>query len=352
VLPTRFVCTGALVDPDAPRGDASFRATASDLAGNLAASPEGTVVLQESDRVAPSLVGFRASPAIAREGVTVTLTFESTEELPSGARAPAPNPEVTFAGATAVCVSVGNAHACSVTVFPPMEERSYPFDVVGADAVGNTARVTTAASVLLDFTAPVVGVTASPNPATKGEPISFTVISDEALDPLRPPAIEGSFLSGTPACSAVLPTRFVCSGALVDPDAPRGPASFGATAADLAGNLAASLDGTVLLQESDRIAPGLVSFQASPAIARAGATVTLTFESTEELPPGARAPAPNPEVGFAGATAVCASAGNAHACTVTVLSPMEERSQTFEVAAADAAGNETRVTPPDAVPND
>lgn len=91
----------------------------------------------------------------------------------------------------------------------------------------------------------------------------------------------------------------------------------------------------------DRTPPTLSAFTASPAFVKQGATLTVTFTSSEELPATAQGERPNPDVQFAGAPMDCTSNALAWVCTLAIDASFEEGQHAVSVAASDAAHNQT-----------
>lgn len=344
---TNFTCVGATILATATPGPASFTATARDRAGNEATSAPGAVTLVAEDTTPPGLSNFDATPPFATTGATVTLTFDSTEELPADARAGSPNPEITFGGVAMACRSTGNAHTCTVVADASMVEGAHGFHVVGADATGNTTELAPSDEVTLDFTAPLLTVSASPDPAILGQAITFTVTADEPLDPSTPPVIVAAFLTGAANCLSS-GASFTC-GAIVSPTARVGVAQFAATGQDRAGNTAGSAQTSVTLRAADITPPAFSNYFVSPAIAGPQATITFRFDATEALPADARAGSPNPEVTFGGAAMQCSSSSLTHTCTLVTDLAMPDGPRSFRILGADATGNLADVSPPNTV---
>ena len=226
------------------------------------------------DRTPPTLGRFAASPAFAKAGATVTLAFEANEPL-SEATASA-------AGKAAACTVHGALATCTLLIDAAMAEGELTFDVTASDLAHNRVQAPAAASVTLDFTAPVLVVSESPTPAVKGQPASFVVDADEPLG--AAPTVAAGFLSGTPVCTGSVPgTRFVCTGATIADAAPSGVAHFTASGQDRAGNAATSAPGTVQVQ-NPVLPPPHVSVQAvTPNPATVGTLVTITLAANQAL---------------------------------------------------------------------
>src|SRR4051794_8601644 len=80
---------------------------------------------------------------------------------------------------------------------------------------------------------------------------------------------------------------------------------------------------------ADRTPPVLTRFAASPPFAKAGATVTITFDANEELSSAAAQ--------LAGKNATCTVHASSASCTVVVDTAFAEGDQAIDVKASDQA---------------
>lgn len=339
-----FTCAGGTIHPATPRGVHAFRARGRDLAGHES-TVESSVLVEDADQLPPAFTNFRVTPARARAGAVVTLAFDSTEPLPPDARGARPNPEVTLDGEPMDCARSSLSYVCEAMVTSAPGPGGKLFELIGVDAGENETRLVPPVGVVFDFAPPSLGVSASPEPAVKDQPVTFIVTADEELDPVSPPLVDAPFLAGPAPCTGV-GALFRCTG-VVSAGAARGPQRYEVWATDLAGN-GARVEGSLVLRESDQTPPAFSNFRLERPVVRAGASVVLSFDSTEPLPPGALAPH-NPEVTVGGLPMTCTSMNLAHRCVVTVPVALGEGSRPFRVRAADAAGNEADVVPPIAV---
>ncbi|MBI5527233.1 MAG: hypothetical protein HY897_12935 [Deltaproteobacteria bacterium] len=99
--------------------------------------------------------------------------------------------------------------------------------------------------------------------------------------------------------------------------------------------------------QDDKTPPEFINASATPTQATLGQTVTLTFDSSEPLPPAARGERPNPEVTFAGMPMNCVMPGLNATCTIFPDLAMGTGFKTFTITGTDAAGNTAGPVPTD-----
>lgn len=252
----------------------------------------------------PQLGHFAVAPPFARAGDTLTLSFDVDEDLAAAA--------ATFAGAAAACAIHGLSVACTVTAATAMGEGPHAFDVSATDAARNEAKVSSAATAVLDFTPPVLAVAESPTPAIRGSPATFVVDANEALG--AAPTIDAAYLSAPPVCTGAVPgTRFVCTGATVAEGAAVGPASFSAAGVDRAGNTGRSAPGAVNIQNPAQPPPHITIAAVQPSPAAANTPISFTLAANQPLDSCAAS--------VAGQLADCGARPTGATCTCTFTIP-------------------------------
>jgi hypothetical protein len=259
------------------------------------------------DRTPPGFLDVAASPAYARSGTVVRLSFVVTKALEEGTAA-SPNPQASFAGVEMDCSGEDLVYLCEVVVDGSMPEGEAGFTLQARDAAGRESPVVEPRpTVILDFTPPTLVATAVPRRAAKGDAVTFTITADEPLG--EAPIIDGVFLADSPHCLGVVPgDSFTCIGGLVSDDVDDPVGAYVAIGHDLAGNEGMA-PGSIEIRER---APVIFIEPISPNPARAGDVLDITFSAQIDLT-GCRA-----EV--AGIPAECA-APDGPVCTCSHLVP-------------------------------
>jgi hypothetical protein len=301
-----------------------------DPAGNAAADvPAGTVVF---DRTPPSLGSLVVSPAAARDGTLVQVSFVASEDL--GA-----DPVVVLSGATSVTLSkgaqVGRAYAYGHVAIPADGTALRALEIRLVDQAGLRATVTPGAQVTFDFTPPVVSGfavclhdgTAAPcatprSTFSAAPPFDRMKVSFTLSEPIPGPAVTVGTtplaVGGAPDGCATADggTTWVCAHQVADAAGGGSPrvetSTVGAVATDAAGNTGAAsgwvtldfdppaLAGSPYLERCDGYAPARVgaadlwtkpvASYAGPGCPYAGATpgpVRVHFTVSEPVALGA-----------------------------------------------------------------
>ena len=162
---------------DAESSTSSYRLTVTATGGTgdraQAATTTVTVAVTDVDDTPPSLTSTSfetdGNPGYAKEGDTITVTFQTSEELSA-------TPSAIIAGQTATVTGSGKDWAATYTVEAGDNADNAAFDLGAiADAVGNStdpAEVPT--GIAIDTTAPTVGITGLPAQITGAFTVSFT----------------------------------------------------------------------------------------------------------------------------------------------------------------------------------
>jgi VCBS repeat-containing protein len=151
-------------------GDYSLTATSRDEAGNrtsTAAPTSRTIDTVKPTLTAVTLVSSNATPALAKAGDTVALSFTASETIQA--------PTVTLVGETVTAAfdSTTGAWLATHTVAASDTEGVALFSITSRDVAGNTGTAVTATTdaseVSIDLTAPETTLTAQPaNPSASG----------------------------------------------------------------------------------------------------------------------------------------------------------------------------------------
>jgi hypothetical protein len=298
-----------------------------DLAGNEA---KGQVLDQPVifDFTAPALAGPAAiSPAVARYGSLVAVTFETTEDL--GA-----DPIVEIAGKGMV-KGASSGRVYTYTHVVEVEDGEGLLEVTASlsDRAGNAAGDIVLGQVALDFTVPVV-INAAVEPAVGrvGTLVTATFESSEMLA-ADPVVKAGSLVFSKDESSTGTAFSY---GYTLGGTEPEGVFTVTADIVDAAGNTSA---GVVLgTFAADFSAPVLVNASVAPAKAKAGDVVTLALSVSEAL-----ASAPLVSVGGAGsvAFALVSQSGNVYSYGYTVNGTEAEGQYDVAVSLVDVAGNQS-----------
>ncbi len=142
-------CDRSFSVANVPDGTLEFTVRATDLAGNFTALTTSTTV----DTVPPGLT-MQERPATRSADTTPTFVFQTS-------------------GATSTDCSYDGAiwHACSSPRTLSLTEGTYEYHVRARDAVGNQTVDRT--TFTIDYSAPIVTFTASPNPSTAASSATF-----------------------------------------------------------------------------------------------------------------------------------------------------------------------------------
>ena len=291
------------------------------------------------DTVAPTIptgtiASNNATTPLAKAGNTITLTFTTSE-------IPASTPVVTIAGTSAAVGGSGTSWTATKTVVGGDTNGVAAFSISISDAAGNTAvRTTTtnSSSVTIDTTAPTIPIAtitsnnASPSLVKAGDTITLTFTTSET--PASTPTVT---INGTAATVSGSGTSWTATKTVVGGDT-NGVAAFSISISDAAGNTTARITTTNSSSVTiDTAAPTIpiatiASNNASPSLAKAGDTITLTFTTSE-------APASTPTVTINGAAATVSGSGTSWTATKTVVGGDTNGVVTFSISISDAAGN-------------
>jgi subtilisin family serine protease len=263
-----YVIQNAATDPD---GWARIEVTGFDLAGK-----QGTLVSTTTlyvDQVAPTFTPVLVTPAVAKEGTTVSLAFEASEALGT-------TPTVTVNGHAASFETLdGNLYTYlySVQGAPDDPEGWATLLVEGADLVGKKGSDATTDSLRLDYTAPVFSnLTATPDLAGAGTSVTLTFQVSETL--ATTPTVQ---VNNHPAVVLGLSNGVYTFQYDLQASDPDGLATLQVTGADAAGNPGELTNKTLLAV--DQTAPVFSNLVAIPVLAKEGTVVTLTFDASEML---------------------------------------------------------------------
>ena len=214
---------------------ATFSITATDVAGNAAAAVTATTNASSVtvDRTAPSLspvvvASNNASPAKARQGDTVTVSFTASEAIQT--------PVVTLLGvAASVANPGGNNWTATVTVGAGTAEGVATFSITATDVAGNAAAAVTAttnaSSVTVDLTAPDTTITGGPLALTTSTTATITFTGSDNLTAPASLAFQGR-LDGAAYATVTSPVNLS--------SVPEGVHTYAVRAIDAAGNVDAT----------------------------------------------------------------------------------------------------------------
>jgi hypothetical protein len=286
-------------------GAVTFSIAFSDVAGNAgttvtATADESAVMI---DLAAPETT-LTSQPATISKSASAMFTFSATD----AARYEASLDGGAYAAATSPATYIG------------LTDGSHTFAVRAFDAAGNVDATPASYSWMVDLTAPTTPTIGS---------ITSTGVSGTAEAGSNVEVFSGARSLGTAIADGT--GHWSLSVSLAD-----GDYSLTATSKDAAGNATSMV--VPITRTIDTIVPTLpsvtlVSSNATPSLATAGDTVTLSFRASETLQ--------TPTVTLAGATATATYESGTSTWTAmhTVAAADAERAVTFSIAFSDVAGN-------------
>jgi hypothetical protein len=254
-LGTGFSCTYTVQAGDA-NGNAAVVITVKDLAGNSAninVTPSPPVII---DTVTPSFTIVELSPAIARAGDVIALSFGIDEQVALNG--------VTIAGATASCNRAqGTTFSCTYPVtLADAAQASVPISITVKDSASNsqsTTSTTDGSATEIRRTVAVLSFstsngTGAPNlQVTPGDIMSLFIRTNEPL-PALPTALFGT---QSVNCTEVTSTSFTCNRLVLASD-PLGAVGLSVTVRGI--TYTATTDGTtVTITPVRMVARGLSS---------------------------------------------------------------------------------------------
>ena len=153
----------------------TLTATATGGAGDRAQSTTATVTVTvtDVDDTPPAVISTNfatdGNAGYAKEGNTITVTFQTSEDLSAA-------PSATIAGQTATVTGSDKSWTAAYTVEAGINANTALFDLgVISDADGNeTDPPAVDTGIVIDTTAPTVGITGLPAQITEGFTVSFT----------------------------------------------------------------------------------------------------------------------------------------------------------------------------------
>ena len=167
--------TGSGEDFESSINSHPLTVTATGGAGNRAQSATATVTvtITDVDDTPPAVTSTTfvtdGNAGYAKEGNTITVTFQTSEDLSAA-------PSATIAGQTATVTGRDKSWAATYTVEASVNAANAAFDLgVISDADGNeTDPLAVDTGIVIDTTAPTVGITGLPAQITEGFTVSFT----------------------------------------------------------------------------------------------------------------------------------------------------------------------------------
>ncbi len=280
--------------------------------------------------------------------VTVVPTGTFTKNAPIDFNFTFSEPVVNF---TAAGISVtngtkgtltGSGAAWSIPVTPTANGAVTCAVVANAaqDGAGNPNTASTTASVTYDTVPPSIGIGAPSLSATKAGPVNFTVTYSDtnfsaatlaaANIPLNKTGTANGVVgvSGTGASRTVTVSSITGTGTL-------GLSIAAGTATDLAGNSAGAAGPSATFSVDNTppvLSPvSISSTNVNPAYARAGNTITVSFQSNEPLQ--------SPAVSIAGSAASVSGGGTAWSASLTTSAGAPQGVAAFSISAQDVLGN-------------
>ncbi|MBI5529276.1 MAG: hypothetical protein HY897_23370 [Deltaproteobacteria bacterium] len=263
----------------------SLSATAKDAAGNPAnTAATGSVTL---DGVVPTMSGASLNPSRIRGGEKFELTFSASEAIPG-------DPDVAFSNGTDAPVSMtlklktGNDYVFEGTAPASGSSPYYAVTVSLEDGAGNQ-RSGSAGTIEIDNVAPeLAGLEVAPAGAKVGDTIRVVLTADETL--LGPPALVAkaggtdlnfAAVDSTPGRISYAYTYVVTAG-LWQGVYTIQPLSL----SDIAGNVRQVTPNPPKTFTVDSSVPQVMfgpSFDKIPAVYKAGETISLLMQATENL---------------------------------------------------------------------
>ncbi len=296
-----------------------------DLAGNPGADNPAVI---EVDNTAPDLSGFDIAPAFARNGDTVRVVASANETLAGPPTLVARNGAAMFTLVPQSVAAGAISYVFTMPVGAGTAQGTWTFDAFTLTDQANNARVVAsspARTFSVDSRAPVLsGVVINPDVARVGSVITVTVDVDE------PAATAVATVNGTPmTLQTSLPASALTFATTVDGSEPEGFLGVTISVTDAAGN-AGVAGGDV---EIDFTAPSILSTSVTPAVARAGSTVSYTVSASESL-----AAPPVLTIG-GGALSFVHQDGTAYVYTAPVNGSTAQGPRTVSLTMTDVAGN-------------
>jgi PKD repeat protein len=261
------------VPAGAIQGSATVVVNVMDTAGNTATPTSATAFV--IDNTPPTISGFASTPPFARPGTLAVIDVDISDS--SGIQG---NPEMTVNGLGAgVPVEVTGATYSYNFVLPAgAPDGIAAISVSAYDRAGNRAVVSAPAVLTIDGTAPVISDIVCPDtPAQSGTAVDIQVRVVEANGLAVSPEMSVNGVdAGTPVSVSGDTYTYHFNIPLSTSD---GFASIVVNARDKAGNTASLPSNTALY--FDNTAPNIQSIAASPSLAAAGHTVTVSCTITD-----------------------------------------------------------------------
>ena len=167
--------TGSGEDFESSTNSYTLTVTATGGTGDRAQSATATVTITITDiddtppAVTSTTFATDGNTGYAKEGNTITVTFQTGEELSA-------TPSATIAGQTATVTGDGKSWTAAYTVEAGINANTALFDlgVVTDDADNRADPPAVDTGIVIDTTAPTVGITGLPAQITEGFTVSFT----------------------------------------------------------------------------------------------------------------------------------------------------------------------------------
>jgi hypothetical protein len=290
-------------------GSYTFSVRATDLAGNIDASPATQAFTV--DTVAPTTT-IDTGPGSTTDGIA-DFTF-SSNEAGSTFECKLDGPGIFVTGTYSACTSPKS--------YPGLADGDYTFSVRATDAAGNTDATPASQAFSLDNTAPITTIDSGPAGATSSTTADFTFSSNESGSTFEckldgPGTATGTFAS--------------CTSPQSYPSLAEGDYTFSVRATDTAGNTDATPDTKTFTV--DTTAPD-TTIDSGPG-ATNDRTADYTFSSSEPTDATFECKLDGPGT----------ATGTFTSCTSPQsYSSLADGDYTFSVQATDAAGN-TDATP-------
>ena len=254
-------------------GAHSLTATATDAAGNSAASSALSVTIDTTAPVAPTIASFTTDSGTVGDHITNdnTLTLTGTAEANSTVK--------VFDGATLLGSAVANGSGAWSFTTAALASGAHSLTATATDAAGNTGVASTALSVTIDTTAPAAPSIASfsPDTGTVGDGITSANVltltgTAEANSAVK--VFDGATLLGSAVANGSGAWSFT-TGTLSN-----AAHSFTATATDAAGNAGVASSALAVTVVAPPGVPVITSFSPDTGVVGDGITdpaiLTLT----------------------------------------------------------------------------
>ncbi len=323
-----------------PEGNVTFNITAFDLAGNTLSANQINLTSSNVtiDRTNPQLMNLTIYsdnhvPSFATLNDNLTITITANEALKAA--------DIAVLGTTYTMNISGTTATATVTVTALSSEGNVTFDITAADLAGNTLSANqinlTSSNVTIDRTNPqlmnltIYSDNHVPSFATLNDNLTITITANEALKAADIAVLGTTYtmnISGTTATATVTVTALSSEGNV----------TFDITAADLAGNTlsANQINLTSSNITIDRTNPQLMNLTIYsdnhvPSFATLNDNLTITITANEALKAA--------DIAVLGTTYTMNISGTTATATVTVTALSSEGNVTFDITAADLAGN-------------